>query len=426
MITLPYSIEVIEKFFEWACTHSAHVCRLQGMDIPYPHGTFPNVIAIGAKKIIEIPYSKEAFLQLEHFLAQCNAPVYGYLGYDLKNELEHLYSKNSDTIGFADMLFFEPIYTLQWNYDTIECHGFASIEEINRITSVTHTHKKNAPKVVSPVAPSIGKAEYIKKTEALQQHIQNGDIYEVNFCTYFQGVYNNICPVKTYKNLINIAPAPFSSFIKCANKYLMCASPERFLKNDNGTLVSQPIKGTRKRSPNPDIDRALKQELSQSPKEQSENVMIVDLVRNDLSKVAKDGSVKVEELFGIYSFSHVHQMISTVTAQLGKPFSPLQALQSAFPMGSMTGAPKLRAMQLIEKYENFKRGIFSGAVGYMMPNDNFDFNVVIRSILYNADSGHLIIPVGSAITYDAHPESEWEECATKAQAPIEALLSVCF
>ena len=162
--------------------------------------------------------------------------------------------------------------------------------------------------------------------------------------------------------------------------------------------------------------RKSKEELFHSDKDRSENVMVVDLVRNDLSKVCEEGTVKVDELYGIYSFPQVHQMISTVSGELKKNISFTEIIKATFPMGSMTGAPKKRVMELIEQYEKTKRGIFSGCLGYISPNGDFDFNVVIRSIMYNASSNYLSFQAGSAITFYSDPEKEWEECLLKAEA----------
>jgi para-aminobenzoate synthetase component 1 len=153
----------------------------------------------------------------------------------------------------------------------------------------------------------------------------------------------------------------------------------------------------------------------------AENLMIVDLVRNDLAKSSKPGSVKVEELFGIYSFKQLHQMISTVSSIKRENVDPVEVIKNAFPMGSMTGAPKIRAMELIEKYETTKRGVYSGASGYFTPEMDFDFNVLIRSIFYNDTANKLSFQVGSAITYDADPEYEYKECLLKAKAIFEIL-----
>lgn len=165
----------------------------------------------------------------------------------------------------------------------------------------------------------------------------------------------------------------------------------------------------------------LKNDLAKDEKERSENIMIVDLVRNDLSKTAVKGSVKVEELCKVYSFDQVHQMISTVTSQIEENTHPIDVIKSTFPMGSMTGAPKISAMKIIENLEETKRGLYSGAVGYITPRGDFDFNVVIRSILYNHTQKYISFSVGSAITSKSDPLKEYEECLVKAKAMHEVL-----
>jgi para-aminobenzoate synthetase component 1 len=267
----------------------------------------------------------------------------------------------------------------------------------------------------------ISKSEYISTFNKLQEHIKRGDIYEVNFCQEYFAKSAELNPVNTFRNLYEISNSPFSAFFRTNDFYLMSASPERFVKKFGNTIISQPIKGTRKRGNSVEEDLKLKEELRQCPKEQSENVMIVDLVRNDLSKTAEKSSVKVEELYGIYSFTQVHQMISTITSELKDDIHWSEVLKTTFPMGSMTGAPKIRAMQLIEEYETFKRGLYSGSVGYVTPNGDFDFNVIIRSILYNTTNGYVSLAVGSAITANAKGDDEYAECELKAKAMLEVL-----
>jgi para-aminobenzoate synthetase component 1 len=230
--------------------------------------------------------------------------------------------------------------------------------------------------------------------------------------------------LQVYADLLKKSPVPFGAFVKSNGCYLMCASPERFLKKTGNRMLSQPIKGTSKRGVNEAEDIALKQALLNSEKERAENLMIVDLVRNDLARSAKTGTVKVEELFGIYSFEQVHQMISTVSATLADGIHWVDALKYAFPMGSMTGAPKISAMHLIEQYERTARGLYSGAVGYITPEGDFDFNVVIRSLQYNSINQFLNFEVGGAITYDSIPEKEYEECLIKAGAILDTLSSL--
>jgi para-aminobenzoate synthetase component 1 len=221
--------------------------------------------------------------------------------------------------------------------------------------------------------------------------------------------------------LLQKSPTPFASYFKYDHQYLLCASPERFIKKSGDKLFSQPIKGTIKRGVDEAEDAQLKNELLHSEKELAENLMIVDLVRNDLARSSKTGSVNVDELFGIYSFKQVHQMISTVSSIIKNDTHIIDAIKHAFPMGSMTGAPKIMAMELIEKYETTKRGLYSGAIGYIAPNGDFDFNVVIRSLQYNAATKYLSYEVGSAITFDSIAEQEHDECLLKAKAIMDVL-----
>jgi para-aminobenzoate synthetase component 1 len=250
----------------------------------------------------------------------------------------------------------------------------------------------------------------------LLHHIQIGDIYEANFCQEFYAEDIQIRPFELYKSLMDTSPTPFSAYYSFAKNQLMCASPERFIKKTGNKIISQPIKGTAKRSLNQEEDAYLKRQLYHSKKDRTENVMIVDLVRNDLSRTAKQKSVKVEELFGVYSFSNVHQMISTVTSEVAKEHHFTDVIKAAFPMGSMTGAPKIMATKLIEKFEHTKRGLYSGSVGYISPNGDFDFNVVIRSLQFNVENNYLSYMVGGAITHNSIPEEEFLECEVKADA----------
>ncbi|PID89409.1 MAG: hypothetical protein CSB01_02115 [Bacteroidia bacterium] len=253
--------------------------------------------------------------------------------------------------------------------------------------------------------------------------MRRGDIYEINFCQEFFAEQVCINPEQLYNHLKKVSPTPYGCFYKTRNHYLLSASPERFIKKKGTKLISQPIKGTAKRGANKEEDDTIKHHLFTDAKERAENIMIVDLVRNDLSHTATKGSVKVEELCGIYSFPQVHQMISTVVANLRNDIHFVEAIKQCFPMGSMTGAPKIRAMKLIEQYESTKRGLYSGAVGYITPQGDFDFNVVIRSILYNATNKYLSFMVGGAITMQSNPEKEYEECLLKAKAIRKTLSS---
>jgi para-aminobenzoate synthetase component 1 len=267
----------------------------------------------------------------------------------------------------------------------------------------------------------IDEENYISRVTKMLSHIQRGDIYEANFCMEFYANEAIIEPIEIFQKLNTISNTPFGLFFKNKNQYLLCASPERYLRKQGTKVITQPIKGTSRRFSDPNLDLESKNALAQNPKERSENIMIVDLVRNDLSRTASKGSVEVEELCGIYSFEQVHQMISTVVSEVESALSPVDILRTTFPMGSMTGAPKIAAMKIIESLEETKRGIYSGAFGYFSPNNDFDFNVVIRSIAYNATNKYISFSVGSAITSQSNPEQEYEECLLKAKAMFEVL-----
>jgi para-aminobenzoate synthetase component 1 len=350
--------------------------------------------------------------------------LFGHLSYDLKNSIEDLVSENPGSTGFSITCFFQPVYVLTFHSNELQVHYHASVTEeaakgiIDEILGVTIPEPASIPQALRP---RISKEEYLEHVSDLKRHISLGDIYEVNFCQELYSEDAVIDPGDIYSRLNAISRAPFAAFYKQEDKYLMCASPERFISKQGSTIVSQPIKGTARRGADAEEDERLKNELYLDEKERSENVMIVDLVRNDLSRIAKRGSVKVDELFGIYTFQQVHQMISTVSAEVKEDVIFEDIIRAAFPMGSMTGAPKIRAMQLIEEHESMRRGLYSGSVGYIDPSGNFDFNVVIRSILYNSASRYLSFMVGSAITDGSVPEKEYEECMIKAAAMLRVL-----
>lgn len=362
----------------------------------------------------------DAFLALKDFYVKNQRWIFGFLSYDLKNEVEELTSAHADQLGFPDLFFFVPKYLLAVKDGKIEViTGPADLVEM--INGLADQSFENPAQV--PVQARISQSGYLEKVEELRRHIAKGDSYEINFCQEFFAEKAVIDPYQVYLNLNRLSPTPFSGFFKTGDKYILSASPERFLCKRGTQLISQPIKGTAKRSPDPQEDELIKIHLRNSTKEQAENVMIVDLVRNDLTKSAVKGTVKVEELFGIYTFPQVHQMISTVSCTLNPDIHPVDAVRNTFPMGSMTGAPKLRAMELIEATEASRRGVYSGAFGYFEPDGDFDFNVIIRSILYNASQQYISFQVGGAITYASSAEAEYEECLLKASAMIKTLNS---
>lgn len=358
-----------------------------------------------------------ALNELQLFLDQQKDWCFGHLAYDLKNETEQLQSAHADHIGFADLCFFVPEYVFQLGEKEISIgslnNDHAEIFQQIKAHSIISSSQKNNLQIKERVS----KEDYLNSIQSIRQHILRGDCYELNYCMEFFAEEAGIDPVLVYQSLTTISPNPFAAFYKVDNSYLLCASPERFLRKQGNQLLSQPIKGTLKRDRTDTAeDEVLKNQLYKSEKDRSENVMVVDLVRNDLSRVCKEGTVKVEELFAVYSFPQVHQMISTISGEIKDELTFTDIIRATFPMGSMTGAPKRKVLQLINQYEQARRGIFSGAVGYIAPNGDFDFNVVIRSILYNAYTNYLSYLVGSGVTFYSDAEKEYEECLLKASA----------
>jgi para-aminobenzoate synthetase component 1 len=386
-------------------------------------------LVAGVDNIGEISPLSNSFESLKKIIDEKKDWLFGSFSYDLKNEIESLSSKNPDGIGFPMVHFFQPKYIFIIRDAELEVQYINEVTNQVEIETIISQIKSLQPTTynIQPLSikARISRNQYLNAIQGLQQHIQQGDVYEVNFCQEFYAENADIDPVATYEKLNAISEAPFSCFYKIDWHYAMCASPERFLKRTGNKIISQPIKGTRRRGNDIREDEKLKKELLSDEKERSENVMIVDLVRNDLSRTAKRGSVKVDELFGVYTFKQVHQLISTVSSEIKEGTHPVDVIKNAFPMGSMTGAPKIRAMELIEQYESRKRGLFSGSIGYFEPNGNFDFNVVIRSILYNNNTHYLSFCTGGAITAKADPEAEYEECMVKAKAMFEVLESSC-
>lgn len=351
-------------------------------------------------------------IQVDH----TNDWLVGYLGYDLKNQLENLSSKNQALHNFPDICFYQPKHVLTMGKDNVEINTFADPDDVFEQIINTPDPASILATPTLDLKQIISKKEYIKSVDALRDHIIEGDIYEANFCMAFYADEVDINALGLYLQLVEQSPTPFSVYQKIDQQYLLCASPERFLKRVGRKLISQPIKGTIKRGNTPEEDHHQADALRNSEKERAENMMIVDLVRNDLARSCVPGSVKVDEMFGIYPFKHLFHMISTVSGELKEEVHFIDAIKNAFPMGSMTGAPKIKAMELIEQYEKTKRGLFSAAVGFITPDKDFEFNVVIRSIFYDIQQKRISFQAGSAITYDSNPEQEYEECLLKVKA----------
>ncbi|WP_345070272.1 anthranilate synthase component I family protein [Hymenobacter fastidiosus] len=403
------------KALHWAARFR-YCAYYEPNDLEYPHGPFDRLLGVSAAATASAETLEEAGIGRRQ--APAAAPRCGFITYDIKNQIENLHSRHFDGLEWPALHFFLPQTWLYWRPDSVEIHGLTTgVLEAILATDIPEEAAPPAP----VLRPRLPKAEYLAAVEAIREDILNGEVYELNLCQEFYAEAVKLDPVSTFLRLSEVSPTPFAGFYKWQDRYLLCASPERFLRRTGAGLISQPIKGTIRRGATPAEDEQLRTRLLNDEKERAENLMIVDLVRNDLARVAETGTVRVPELFGLYPFRHVWQMISTVQAKLRPDRDLVDILRATFPMGSMTGAPKIRAMQLIEQYERTKRGLYSGSLGYVLPNGDFDFNVVIRSLQYRADTGYLSFQVGSAITYDSDPAREYAECLLKARALLDVL-----
>ncbi|MDC1237659.1 anthranilate synthase component I family protein [Polaribacter sp.] len=421
--TRTFSIEHIKDFKQNLLSWSQQfetVLWLDSNNYQQQYASFDSALAIEEFTSIKTDYTN-AFDKLKEYQTITKDYIFGYISYDVKNDVERLSSNNYDGLDFADLYFFQPQKLIFIKGKNIEFHYLKMVDDeiesdFNTIctTKITSTPSDLDEKI--KIKLRIHKDEYYLKVHTILDHIKRGDLYEANFCQEFYAENASINPVEVYKHLNDISEPPFASFLKMDHQYALCASPERYLKKQGLKIISQPIKGTAKRLISAIDDDKIAADLSRDIKERAENVMIVDLVRNDLSKTAKIATVKVEELCKVYSFKQVHQMISTVVSEIDTTTHPIETLRSTFPMGSMTGAPKVSAMKIIEKLEETKRGLYSGTIGYFTPENDFDFNVVIRSILYNEEKKYISYSVGGAITEKSIVEKEYEECLLKAKA----------
>lgn len=361
---------------------------------------------------------------LQQFIQSKKDWLFGHFNFEWQHPVLGIEIINHDISGFQPVTLFQPLHIIhcQGDFITISSLTTEPAQLYEAILHLSVADNKGEPNASIKLQAAVNREKYLKQVEALRKHIHRGDCYEINYCIEFLSLANKIAPVAVYKKLCELSPAPMSCLYRNADAWLICSSPERFITKKNDTVFSQPIKGTIQRNPvDQHQDERLKEQLQNSSKDQVENVMIVDLVRNDLSRFCLAGSVQVQELFGLYSFPHLHQLISTITGRVDKEIAFEDVIKACFPMGSMTGAPKRKVLELIHQYESGCRGIFSGTVGYISPENNFDWNVVIRSIMYNESTGYVGYKVGSGITFYSNPEQEYEECMLKAYAMQKVL-----
>jgi para-aminobenzoate synthetase component 1 len=405
--------EIKDNVLNWLRTFSTF-CFLDSHAYCTHPGSYDLLVGAGVRR----SFRSAAGSALDGFMSfrsEAGGWLFGHLGYELKDEIESLYTQKEDRIGFPDLCFFEPEILLRLS------SGILSIQAADPDQVYRDIRSAPTAPVVSvdypPIRQRFSREEYLDAIRTLKSHIAKGDCYEVNFCQEFYASGVRADPFGLYRSLSAASPNPFSAFYRTGDQWLICASPERFLRKTGQRILSQPIKGTTRRiTDDPVADARELDMLRTSPKERTENIMVVDLVRNDLSRVCSAGTVQVDELCSVYSFPQVHHLVSTVSGTLRDGISLADIFRATFPMGSMTGAPKVRVMQLIDTYERSRRGLFSGALGYFDPAGDFDFNVVIRSVLFNSATGYLSYQAGSGITHSCDPEREWEECRIKAAA----------
>ncbi|GAB2630822.1 anthranilate synthase component I family protein [Belliella aquatica] len=400
--------EWLEKLLFWAEDNYTLFTFFDDNQVFYPLNGFKKAFYAGNKSLTV----EQAF-----DLYGKNEMV-GILSYDYKNKVEKLVSQNPSLVDLPESVFFIPELSIHFEENEIRIN---SCDPENIFQEIVQFEINQKPNPSVEIQPQTSKEEYKKAIHSIQNHIVEGDIYEMNYCMAFSFETAQWNPIQGFLDLMKNSAMPFSTLLKAENKYLICASPERFLKKEGNKLIAQPIKGTIKRGADTQQDDLLKAQLFESEKERAENLMIVDLMRNDLSKISETGSVKVDELFGVYAFPKVFQMISTVSSTCQNEVNLKALFHATFPMGSMTGAPKIKCMELIERHENFQRGWFSGTVGHISENGDMDFNVIIRSILFDKTAQKGFFAVGSAITFDADASYEYDECLLKASAIMEML-----
>ena len=395
------------------------------------HASGTCYLAIGARRSFTWDGTdSDSLSALQAFLHPEGAGTwaFGWLGYDLKNGIERLDSQRPDAIGLPTLHWVEPRLVIAWGGDKTRCEIASGHNEPDAAdtlqfvqTACDAAAEALPPGPGIPLKPRWDESTYLQRAHRVKKHIHRGDIYEMNLCQEWGADEKLESPWDAFVRLHHFTQPPYAALVKAGEFHVICGSPELFLKRRGDQLISSPIKGTIRRGSTPEEDDVLAHRLQNDPKERGENVMICDLVRNDLSRIAKPGTVHVPELFGIHRFESVHQMISTVQCTLRDDVTIESILRATFPMGSMTGAPKVRAMQIIDELEASRRGVYSGSVGFFQPNGDFDLNVVIRSLLYNAATPRISMHVGGAITSLSDPANEYAECLLKAEAMMQTL-----
>lgn len=354
----------------------------------------------------------------------------GHIGYGFQEVIDRSSDHRLAQDGFPLRCWWTPRYMVHVQQGMAVWHGAEgdAPDAYALMEGLSGPGQSSGPLPAAHWTPCTDRAVYLDRVRGLLAHIQRGDIYEVNYCTERRAVLPKLDPYAAFAQLVEHTGAPFAALYRIGERFALCASPERYLRiepasipDGNLRVILQPMKGTRRRANDPADDRALAQALANDSKERSENIMAVDVARHDLSRIAISRSVRVEELCAVRSHAHVHQLVSTVAADLSPERDLWDVVRATFPMASMTGAPKRRAMELIAQAESGARGLFSGALGFQLPDGTVDLNVMIRTITFHAGTGEASLLTGSAITAQSDPQQEWEECELKARSVLNAI-----
>lgn len=358
----------------------------------------------------------------------CGGAV-GYFAYDMCHHVEKLPRTALDDIQVPDCWFgfYDSIIAVEHQEGAVYlvATGIHEEEETaisalqQKIDSLRHQDLVQPAGIAcGEIESNFSKQDYMQAVQRIREYIRSGDIYQANMTQRFR-CHTQEKPFHLYSRLRKMNPAPFACYIDFGQAQILSSSPERFIKIDESSIETRPIKGTRPRGKTPAEDQANKEELINSEKDRSELLMIVDLERNDLSRVSKTGTVKVPELFYLEEYATVHHLVSTVTGEMRADIKPLDVIKAAFPGGSITGAPKIRAMEVIDELEPTQRNIYTGSIGYIGFDGNVDLNIAIRTILLKDETAYF--QAGGGIVWDSDPALEYEETLHKAKAIIKTL-----
>ncbi|MFW1678199.1 aminodeoxychorismate synthase component I [Pontibacter sp. JAM-7] len=383
-----------------------------------PDNPFPAVDQLYRKYALDLP-------QPEH-LPFCGG-LMGHFNYDLGRRLEALPNRASQSHSLPDLqlglYLWAVVVDHQRQQTTLVAAPSVPSSQLDDIEQqlLTEASGKTAPfRLQRRFSANINETEYHQKLSQIDRYIHAGDCYQVNFAQRFDSEYRGD-PWHAYRQLREVAPTPYAAFIDTAEGAILSLSPEQFLEVRQGQVKTRPIKGTRPRAADAVADQALKAELQASTKDRAENLMIVDLLRNDLSRVCQHNSVKVPELFKVESYANVHHLVSTITGQLPENASPVDLLEHCFPGGSITGAPKIRAMEIIEELEPHRRSIYCGSIGYISLCGRMDTSITIRTVL--CEQQKVYCWAGGGIVADSITEMEYQETFNKVNNLLNALNS---